>query len=122
MELKQKPSLIDTCIIMTQNAPKKTQNDPKKTQKDPGFHCTYCNKGFSTKAHMRRHELHRCKEKYKNVNNLVSIINDNPKQVEDYKKGKTKIIGFFVGQVLKNSQGADPGSVKDEIIKLLDEI
>ena len=53
---------------------------------------------------------------------IVNIINDNPKQVADYKKGKTKIIGFFVGQVLKNSQGADPGSVKDEIIKLLDEI
>ena len=53
---------------------------------------------------------------------IVSIINDNPKQVADYKKGKTKIIGFFVGQVLKNSKGADPGLVKDEIIKLLDEI
>ena len=53
---------------------------------------------------------------------IISIINNNPKQVADYKKGKTKIIGFFVGQVLKNSQGADPGSVKDEIIKLLDEI
>jgi len=53
---------------------------------------------------------------------IFSIINENPKQVADYKKGKTKIIGFFVGQVLKNSKGADPGSVKDEIIKLLDKI
>ena len=53
---------------------------------------------------------------------IISIINNNPKQVADYKKGKTKIIGFFVGQVLKNSKGADPESVKDEIIKLLDEI
>ena len=54
--------------MMTQNDPKKTQNDPKKTQNDPEkianepmkFVCQYCNKLFSTKAHLRRHELHRC--------------------------------------------------------------
>ena len=47
---------------MTQNDPKMTQNDPKKTQNDPKkFECKYCFRKFSTKAHKRRHELHRCK-------------------------------------------------------------
>ena len=48
--------------LMTQNDPKKTQNDPKMTQNDPkNFECKYCFRKFSTKAHKRRHELHRCK-------------------------------------------------------------
>ena len=44
---------------MTQNDPKMTQNDPKMNQKK--HYCRYCNREFSTKAHMRRHEIHRCK-------------------------------------------------------------
>ena len=47
---------------------------------------------------MLKHER-RYSENLKDI--IASIINDNPKQVADYKKGKTKIIGFFVGQVLK---------------------
>jgi aspartyl-tRNA(Asn)/glutamyl-tRNA(Gln) amidotransferase subunit B len=40
------------------------------------------------------------------------IIAANPKQVEQYKGGKTTVIGFFVGQVMKASRGqADPATV-----------
>jgi hypothetical protein len=50
----------------TQKDPQKTQKDPQKTQKDPqktqSYECDYCNVEFSTYAHKRRHELHRCKE------------------------------------------------------------
>jgi len=47
----------------TQKRPKKTQKDPKKTQNDlEEINCNYCNKEFSSYAHKRRHELHRCKE------------------------------------------------------------
>ena len=36
----------------------------------------------------------------------------NPDKVEEYKAGKTKLIGFFVGQVMKASQGqANPKAV-----------
>ena len=59
----------------------------------------------------------------KNINSLIDkVINDNPKQVEDYKKGKTKILGFFVGQVLKNAKDSDPGTIKEKIIKILDNV
>lgn len=43
------------------------------------------------------------------VNN---VINDNPNQVEQYKGGKTKLFGFFVGQCMKLSKGqANPDMI-----------
>ena len=38
------------------------------------------------------------------------VIAGNPKQVEQYKAGKTAVLGFLVGQVMKASKGqANPG-------------
>ena len=46
-----------------------------------------------------------------------SVIAANPGQVADYKAGKDKLIGFFVGQVMKETQGqANPGQV-NQILK-----
>jgi len=40
------------------------------------------------------------------------VIADNPGQVAEYRAGKQKLIGFFVGQVMKDTQGkANPGQV-----------
>ncbi len=40
------------------------------------------------------------------------VIANNPAQVQQYKDGKEQVIGFFVGQVMKASQGkANPGQV-----------
>ncbi|MCH8037819.1 MAG: Asp-tRNA(Asn)/Glu-tRNA(Gln) amidotransferase GatCAB subunit B, partial [Proteobacteria bacterium] len=40
------------------------------------------------------------------------VIADNPGQVAEYRGGKDKLIGFFVGQVMKDTQGkANPGQV-----------
>lgn len=39
------------------------------------------------------------------------VITNNPKQIEQYKSGKTAVIGFLVGQVMKASKGrANPES------------
>ncbi len=53
---------------------------------------------------------------------IKKVILKNEKQVDQYKSGKTKIIGFFVGQVLKDSKGSDPSIIKEKIIKFLDSI
>lgn len=38
----------------------------------------------------------------------------NPKQVEQYKAGKTSVLSFFVGQIMKASKGqANPGAVNE---------
>ena len=43
---------------------------------------------------------------------IDEVIAANPQQVEQYRGGKDKLMGFFVGQVMKQSQGkANPGQV-----------
>src|SRR5579883_1874591 len=43
---------------------------------------------------------------------IDDVIAANPKQVEQYKSGKTAVIGFLVGQAMKASRGqADPAAV-----------
>ncbi|MBT5483095.1 MAG: Asp-tRNA(Asn)/Glu-tRNA(Gln) amidotransferase subunit GatB [Gammaproteobacteria bacterium] len=40
------------------------------------------------------------------------VITANPDQVQQFKEGKEQVIGFFVGQIMKASQGkANPGQV-----------
>ena len=57
------------------------------------------------------------------VDGLIhKVISKNTKQVEEYKSGKIKIVGFFVGQVLKDAKGADPSGIKNKIIKILESI
>jgi aspartyl-tRNA(Asn)/glutamyl-tRNA(Gln) amidotransferase subunit B len=42
------------------------------------------------------------------------IIMDNPKQAEQFRNGRTKVLGFFVGQVMKETAGkANPKQVND---------
>ncbi len=48
---------------------------------------------------------------------VVEVIENNPEQVEGYKSGKEKLLGFFVGQVMRKTQGkANPQAV-NKILK-----
>ena len=45
---------------------------------------------------------------------ILTVINENPAQVEAYLAGKDKLFGFFVGQVMKLTEGkANPKTVND---------
>ena len=49
------------------------------------------------------------------------VIAANPQQLERYRSGKTQLMGFFVGQVIKASGGkANPQAVNDILKKKLD--
>ncbi|HEY3836621.1 MAG TPA: Asp-tRNA(Asn)/Glu-tRNA(Gln) amidotransferase GatCAB subunit B, partial [Bryobacteraceae bacterium] len=51
---------------------------------------------------------------------VEDVIAANPKQVEQYRGGKTAVIGFLVGQVMKASRGqANPGTVNEILRKKL---
>jgi aspartyl-tRNA(Asn)/glutamyl-tRNA(Gln) amidotransferase subunit B len=45
------------------------------------------------------------------------ILAKNPKEVEEYKKGKEKVFGFFVGQVMKATQGKANPQLVNELLK-----
>jgi len=45
------------------------------------------------------------------------IIDANPEKVEQYKGGKDKLFGFFVGQVMKASKGSANPQVVNELLK-----
>ena len=48
------------------------------------------------------------------------IIKANPAQADEYRNGKEKVFGFFVGQVMKETKGkANPKVVNDTLKKLL---
>jgi aspartyl-tRNA(Asn)/glutamyl-tRNA(Gln) amidotransferase subunit B len=48
---------------------------------------------------------------------IDDVIAANPGQVADYRSGKDKLFGFFVGQVMKQSQGKANPDVVNEILK-----
>ena len=51
---------------------------------------------------------------------IDGVIEQNPDQVAQYRAGKDKLFGFFVGQVMKLSQGkANPAQVNELLKKKL---
>jgi len=51
---------------------------------------------------------------------IDEVIAANPKQVEQYKAGKTTVAGFFVGQVMRASKGqANPALLNELVAKKL---
>ncbi len=51
---------------------------------------------------------------------IAEVMAANPAQVESYRAGKEKLMGFFVGQVMKASRGtANPGLVNQRLKALL---
>jgi aspartyl-tRNA(Asn)/glutamyl-tRNA(Gln) amidotransferase subunit B len=52
---------------------------------------------------------------------ITTILADNASQVAEYRAGKQKVFGFFVGQTMKATQGkANPALVNELLRKLLD--
>ena len=51
---------------------------------------------------------------------VEQVLADNPKTVEEYRSGKTKVLGFLVGQVMRQMKGkADPGQVNRMLLERL---
>ncbi len=51
---------------------------------------------------------------------IDQIIAANPKQVEEFRAGKEKVLGFFVGQAMKATQGkANPAMLQEMVIRKL---
>ena len=52
---------------------------------------------------------------------VEGIINAHPNEVQAYRNGKTNLLGFFVGQVMKETKGrANPKTVNELIRSFLE--
>ncbi len=103
---------LEETRLKTQKDPKRPKKDPKrpkKTQKDPvdfsnsvesesdsepepEFKCDYCESPFSSFAHKRRHELHRCKQNTSITNNLIKALEYEKKEKNKLYKQIDKLI------------------------------
>ena len=48
---------------------------------------------------------------------ISTIISNHPKEVEAYKNGKTKLLGFFVGQIMKKTRGQANPKLANELLR-----
>lgn len=47
---------------------------------------------------------------------IDAVLAANPKEVEQYRAGKTKLLGFFVGQIMKQTQGRAAPKATNELL------
>ncbi|NJN52242.1 MAG: Asp-tRNA(Asn)/Glu-tRNA(Gln) amidotransferase GatCAB subunit B, partial [Gammaproteobacteria bacterium] len=48
---------------------------------------------------------------------IRQVVEDNPAQLAQYRAGKTKVFGFFVGQLMKATQGKANPQTLNELLK-----
>ncbi|MBD3289239.1 Asp-tRNA(Asn)/Glu-tRNA(Gln) amidotransferase GatCAB subunit B, partial [candidate division KSB1 bacterium] len=48
---------------------------------------------------------------------IDQVIANNPKEVEKYRSGKTKLFGFLMGQVMKATRGTANPQIVNKILK-----
>ena len=54
---------------------------------------------------------------------IEQVMEENPQSVADYKSGKTKAMGYLVGQTMKAMKGkADPASVSSMVKEMLEQM
>ncbi|MEK7112737.1 MAG: hypothetical protein AAB875_05415, partial [Patescibacteria group bacterium] len=52
---------------------------------------------------------------------VEKVLKNNPKPREDYKKGKSEVLGYLMGQVQKELKGSgDPRLIRELLIKILE--
>ena len=69
---------------VTKNQPEVTNNQPEVTNNLPiesKFNCKYCNKSFTLKNAMYRHEKHRCPKKVKEQKTQINNIQIDNRQI-----------------------------------------
>ncbi len=48
---------------------------------------------------------------------IARVLTDNPRELEQYRGGKTKLLGFFVGQVMKATGGRADPKLTNELLR-----
>ena len=48
---------------------------------------------------------------------ILNVLDANPAQVEQYRSGRTKVIGFFVGKVMQSTQGKADARLVNQLLQ-----
>jgi aspartyl-tRNA(Asn)/glutamyl-tRNA(Gln) amidotransferase subunit B len=72
--------------------------------------------GVSPKAFIEEKGLIQISDAIALTSLVESIIARYPKEVEDYRSGKDKLLGFFVGQVMKETKGKANPKLLNQLI------
>ena len=85
---------------MNTNEHKMNTNETENADK---YYCEFCFDLFTTFAHKRRHELHRCKE---NNNSKDILLNEQTKQIKKLEKTVDKLIDKAGNTTINNIQSS----------------
>ena len=113
VEFKVKPSMLTKLLLLIDNGSisgsiaKTIFDEMAATGKDP-------------QAIVEEKGLTQISDKGELENVVRQVLDSNPNEVEKYKSGKTNLIGFFVGQVMKMTKGkANPKEVNAILREML---
>jgi aspartyl-tRNA(Asn)/glutamyl-tRNA(Gln) amidotransferase subunit B len=71
-------------------------------------------KGFSAESYLGDGQITDASE----LESLVDkVLAENPQQVEDFRGGKEGLLGFFVGQVMKETEGRANPKLVNELLR-----
>lgn len=78
---------------------------------------------FDVEAYIKEKNLEQVNDSSLIEDAVKNVIDSNPKAVEQYKSGQTKITGFFIGQVMKALKGkANPAIVNEAVTDALSKL
>jgi aspartyl-tRNA(Asn)/glutamyl-tRNA(Gln) amidotransferase subunit B len=80
---------------------------------------TMCKTGDAAKLIVERDDLRQISDEAVLRPICEQIIHDNPRQVGQYKGGKEGLLGFFVGQLMKATNGKANPALSTELMKTL---
>ncbi len=81
---------------------------------------TMWDQGIDAKAAIEAKNLRQIKDSSQIETTIREVMAANPAQLADYRSGKDKLFGFFVGQVMKASGGkANPAQVNELLRRML---
>ncbi len=76
--------------------------------------------GEEPAAVVRRLGLSQVSDEAALVSVVEKVLAANPKQLADYRAGKEKLLGYFVGQIMKETRGqANPQVLNEVLVKML---
>ncbi len=118
--LKQQNCSISECKLSPQNLSELVELIEKGTISNKiaqDIFATLCSEGVSPAKYVADKGLVQLSDTDELEGIVASVLAENPAEVEAYRAGKTKLISFFVGQIMRKTKGKGNPSVINELLE-----